>query len=77
MSDARTQRIDQLRREIRYLWRPEDRLLDYVQERLEQLAMLGCDDPSPQRAHTPTVGATTDDRLVLNQWTAPVEGEPA
>jgi hypothetical protein len=77
MSDARTQRIDQLRREIRYLWRPEDRLLTYVQERLLELAALGVEDPSPQRSHASTVGAPTDDPLALHQWTAQVEGEPA
>jgi hypothetical protein len=77
MTDARTQRIDQLRRDIRYLWRPEDRLLTYVQERLLELAALGVDDPSPQRSHASTVGAVAGDTLVLSQWTAQVEGEPA
>jgi hypothetical protein len=35
------ERIAQLQRELRWLWRPEDRLLRYVQTRLVELAHLG------------------------------------
>jgi hypothetical protein len=35
------ERITQLQQELRYLWRPEDRLLTYVQLRLAELAQLG------------------------------------
>jgi hypothetical protein len=39
------ERIAQLLRDLRYLWRPEDRLLRYVEARLVELARLGV---SPQ-----------------------------
>jgi hypothetical protein len=77
MSETQRQRMAQLRRELQYLWRPEDRLLHYVQDRLCELAALGGDDPSPQRSHASTVGAVEGDRRALSPWTAQREGDPA
>ena len=45
-------RVGQLCQELRYLWRPEDRLLGYVQVRLVELATLGVQDPWATRPHS-------------------------
>jgi hypothetical protein len=45
----RNARIAQIYQELRYLWRPEDRLLTYVQARLVELARLGAAAPHTDR----------------------------
>ena len=67
-------RITQLQHELRYLWRPHDRLLTYVQTRLVELAHLGGEPPPAAQATTVQAQADT---LAACQWPPVVEGEPA
>ena len=68
------ERIAQLQRELQGLWRPEDRLLAYVQTRLVELAHLGGEPPSAARRDA--VQAQDNDQAAC-QWQPVVEGEPA